>query len=75
MDDGVDMRDEPLRVRKIWLEKLLKRISPGILLNEHVAGAVGDLFRHACNLGLEGIVSKHRDRAPTALENRRTGSR
>jgi hypothetical protein len=24
-DDGVDMRDEALRIRKLWLEKLLKR--------------------------------------------------
>jgi bifunctional non-homologous end joining protein LigD len=59
MDDGVDMRDETLRIRKVWLEKLLKRPSPGILLNQHETGAIGpDLFRHACKLGLEGLVSK-----------------
>lgn len=27
------------------------------------SGAIGpDLFRHACLMGLEGVVSKHRDR-------------
>jgi bifunctional non-homologous end joining protein LigD len=61
-DDGVDMRDETLQIRKLWLGKLLKR-SDGIILNEHEAGAIGPaLFKQACKMGLEGIVSKHRER-------------
>jgi ATP-dependent DNA ligase len=33
---------------------------------EYEEGEIGrDLFRVACNMGLEGIVSKHRDRAYT----------
>jgi bifunctional non-homologous end joining protein LigD len=62
-DDGVDMRDETLRIRKLWLGKLLKRSGGGILYNEHEAGAIGPrLFQQACKMGLEGIVSKHRER-------------
>src|SRR3954464_10498144 len=62
-DDGVDMRDETLQIRKLWLGKLLKRPSDGILYNEHEAGGTGPgLFHQACKMGLEGIVSKRRDR-------------
>ena len=62
-DDGVDMRDETLQIRKLWLGKLLKRSGDGIILNEHEAGEIGPaLFRQACKMGLEGIVSKHRKR-------------
>ena len=58
------MRDETLHIRKLWLGKLLKRPSgDGILYNEHEAGAIGpSLFQQACKMGLEGIVSKRRDR-------------
>jgi bifunctional non-homologous end joining protein LigD len=31
--------------------------------SEHVEGDGEAIFRHACALGLEGIVSKRRDRA------------
>ena len=62
-DDGVDMRDQPLQIRKVWLGKLLKRSGDGILLNEHEAGDIGPrLFEQACKMGLEGIVSKHREK-------------
>jgi bifunctional non-homologous end joining protein LigD len=40
-DDGVDMRDETLQIRKLWLGKLLKRSGDGIIYNEHEAGAIG----------------------------------
>jgi bifunctional non-homologous end joining protein LigD len=59
-DDGVDMRDETLQIRKLWL---VKRSSDGIIYNEHEAGPIGPrLFEQACLMGLEGIVSKRRDR-------------
>src|SRR3954452_386260 len=62
--DGVDMRDETLEIRKLWLGKLLKRSSDGIILNEHEAGEIGPaLFEQACKMGVEGIVSKHRESA------------
>src|SRR5438874_8932566 len=61
-DDGVDMRDETLQIRKLWLGKLLKRSADGIIYNDHDAGAIGPrLFEQACLLALEGIVSKHRE--------------
>ena len=57
-DEGVDMRDETLQIRKLWLGKLLKRSSDAILYNEHEAGAIGPrLFQQACKMSLEGIVS------------------
>src|SRR2546421_1779838 len=62
VDDGVDMRDETLQIRKLWLGKLLKRSGDGIIYNDHDVGAIGPrLFEHACLLGLEGIVSKRRN--------------
>jgi bifunctional non-homologous end joining protein LigD len=63
-DDGVDMRDETLQIRKLWLDKLLKRSTDGIVLNDNEIGEIGPaLFRQACKMGLEGIVSKHRERS------------
>jgi ATP-dependent DNA ligase len=36
----------------------------GIIIAEYEQSDIGDvLFRVACNMGLEGIVSKHLDRA------------
>ena len=56
------MRDETLHIRKLWLGKLLNRSSDGIIYNNHDAGAIGPLlFRQACLMGLEGVVSKHRE--------------
>src|SRR4051794_29320458 len=40
-DDGVDMRDETLEIRKLWLGKLVKLFADGILSNDHEAGAIG----------------------------------
>ena len=34
-----------------------------IRLNEHIEGDGDTVFRHACGLGLEGIVSKRKDSA------------
>jgi hypothetical protein len=34
---------------------------PGIRFNEHIEGDGATVFRHACKLGLEGIVSKRKD--------------
>src|SRR5215203_1223518 len=41
------------------LQKALKRAGPALRFSEHMEGADGEaMFRHACALGLEGIVSK-----------------
>jgi ATP-dependent DNA ligase len=60
--DGDDLRLEPLHARKATLGSVLMRAAPGLVLNEHMEEKDGSLvFLHACNLGLEGIVSKHKD--------------
>jgi bifunctional non-homologous end joining protein LigD len=38
--------------------KLMRKSDYGIFLNEHVEDEAATVFRHACKLGLEGIVSK-----------------
>jgi ATP-dependent DNA ligase len=60
--DGDDLRLEPLHARKDTLGTVLMRAAPGLVLNEHVEEKDGSLvLLHACNLGLEGIVSKRKD--------------
>jgi bifunctional non-homologous end joining protein LigD len=50
-------------MRKAHLERLLARRPDGIFLSDFEQGEIGpDLFRAACNMGLEGLVSKRRDR-------------
>ncbi|WP_347710895.1 DNA ligase [Bradyrhizobium sp. CB1650] len=53
----------PLHMRKANLEQLLARRPDGITVAPFERGEIGpDLFRAACRMGLEGLVSKHRDR-------------
>jgi len=62
--DGDDMRGLPLSMRKTNLTRLLARRSDGIFIAPFESGEIGpDLFRAACNMGLEGLVSKRRDSA------------
>ena len=56
--DGKDVRGEPLADRKAALGKLLRKAKPGIRYSEHITGDGRSIFEHACELGLEGIVSK-----------------
>ena len=57
--DGADMRREPIEVRKATLASILRKSRHGVRLNEHLEHPEGDVvFRHACKMGLEGIVSK-----------------
>ena len=56
--DGVDLRREPIEVRKRTLKGLLRRAHPGIVFNRHFDGEGAVVFRQACALGCEGIVSK-----------------
>jgi ATP-dependent DNA ligase len=61
--DGEDLRRLPLSMRKANLARLLARRPDGIFLSPFEQGEIGpDLFRKACEFGLEGLVSKHRDR-------------
>jgi ATP-dependent DNA ligase len=46
------------RTRKATLTSLLRGCLPGLRPNEHLAQSGDLVFRHACKLGCEGIVSK-----------------
>ena len=56
MHNGEDLRRRPYAERKSALRKLLR--GRGIQYIEHAEGHGDKLFAAACNLGLEGIVSK-----------------
>jgi bifunctional non-homologous end joining protein LigD len=61
--DGVDLGRELWEERRKVLVRLLRWAGAGIQLSEHVDVVDGTtLFRHACVMGLEGIVAKRRDR-------------
>jgi bifunctional non-homologous end joining protein LigD len=54
-----DVRRLELVERRALLRKYTARAGPAILYSEHMDAANGEvMFRHACRLGLEGVVSK-----------------
>jgi ATP-dependent DNA ligase len=60
---GEDLRPLLLEMRKTNLARLLRDRPDGIFVAPFEAGEIGpDLFGAACRMGLEGIVSKRRDR-------------
>jgi len=60
--EGDDLRKLPLSMRKTNLARLLARRVDGIHAASYEQGEIGpELFRHACLMGLEGLVSKHRE--------------
>src|SRR5579862_2492319 len=56
--DGRDLRREPLEARKRALEKLLRGAHASLVVNTHYEADGAIVFREACRLGCEGIVSK-----------------
>jgi bifunctional non-homologous end joining protein LigD len=61
--DGLDLRGATLLDRKAALARLLGRRRKGIVrLSEHIAGNGAQMLDGACELGLEGIISKRADR-------------
>lgn len=59
---GEDLRQLPLEMRKTSLARLLRGRPDAIFIAPFESSAIGpDLFRAACDLGLEGLVSKRRD--------------
>jgi bifunctional non-homologous end joining protein LigD len=61
--DGDDLRKLPLSMRKANLDRLLARRPDGIFVAPFEQGEIGpQLFQAACRMGLEGLVSKRRDR-------------
>lgn len=61
--NGEDLRKRPLTERKKLLEQLLKPVvgKGPLAFSEHVKGSGGDVFGRACELKLEGIISKRAD--------------
>jgi bifunctional non-homologous end joining protein LigD len=61
--DGMDLRPWKLDARRAVLEGLIgDGHGTALVLSQEFEGHGGDIFAHACRLGLEGIVSKRRDR-------------
>ena len=56
--DGEDLRREPIETRKSTLRSLLRSKHAGIVFNAHFIADGAIVYRHACALGCEGIVSK-----------------
>jgi bifunctional non-homologous end joining protein LigD len=56
--DGRDLRREPIERRKMLLMRLLARARVGLQVSDHIVESGDVVFRHACQLGFEGIVSK-----------------
>ncbi|HTL36741.1 MAG TPA: non-homologous end-joining DNA ligase [Kofleriaceae bacterium] len=63
--DGEDIKKLPLEQRKARLKKLIGGNDDVIRYSDHVIGHGGEFFRLACKQGLEGIVSKRRDKPYT----------
>lgn len=59
--DGYDLTEVKLIERKSLLAQLLGTDARIIRYSEHFEESGGTVFTHACQLGLEGIVSKLRD--------------
>ncbi|MCS3761282.1 ATP-dependent DNA ligase [Bradyrhizobium centrosematis] len=60
---GEDLRQLPLTMRKTNLARLLRGRPDGMFVAPFEAGEIGpELFRAAVRMGLEGLVSKRRDR-------------
>ena len=60
--DGEDLRAAALEERKARLAKLLAGSKAGIVYSEHVELDGPAVFAAACRMGLEGIISKRRDK-------------
>ena len=56
--NGEDLRQQPIEVRKQILAKLLHGSHRNIVFNLHFDGDGAIIYKHACGLGCEGIVSK-----------------
>jgi bifunctional non-homologous end joining protein LigD len=76
--NGDDLRGDPLEVRKATLANILAGVCHGIWFNDHIEDDGPTVFKHACKLGLEGIVSKRKDspyRSGRSADRRGTGRR
>jgi len=62
--DGYDLRNAALIDRKRVLEQFLEDVprNGAVRYSEHLDSSGGEIFRHACQMALEGIISKRADR-------------
>jgi len=67
--DQYDLRTLPLLQRKSILKQILPDKHPILRYNDHVQGSGKAVFKKACQLGLEGIVSKD---ANSTYQSKRT---
>jgi bifunctional non-homologous end joining protein LigD len=58
---GFDLTRVPLVRRKEVLQELLAQVTGSIRYSDHIRGRGAEVFRNACRLGLEGIISKRAD--------------
>src|SRR5260370_41624629 len=57
--DGFNLTQTPLKHRKELLKNLVGSNSHGVIrYREHINGSGDEFFKHACEYGIEGIVSK-----------------
>ena len=59
--DGMDLRARPLIARKQKLKSLLEGIGAPLLYSSHIEGDADEIFARACDLKLEGIISKNKN--------------
>lgn len=59
--DGEDWRGAKLTDRKETLRDLLKNARAPLVYSDHVLAHGSEVYRHACDLTLEGVISKRAD--------------
>jgi bifunctional non-homologous end joining protein LigD len=69
--DGFSLTQTPLKHRKEILQNLVGSNSHGVIrYSEHINGSGDDFFKHACEYGIEGIVSKLANSHYESMRNR-----
>lgn len=69
--DGFSLTQTPLKHRKLLLKNLVGSNSHGVIrYSEHINGSGDEFFKHACEYGIEGIVSKLADSHYESARNR-----
>jgi len=64
---ALDLKAMPLEMRKVLLAELLEGSTGGVVYADHMEGGDGAaMYQFACRMGLEGIVSKRRDKPYTS---------
>ncbi len=62
--DGYDIREAPLHERKALLKQVLASapaLGSVLIYGDHLEGQGEAIWKHACEMGMEGIIAKKRD--------------